>query len=158
MIENMRNYWTGLSAREKKLVALAALLATAMMAWLLARPAMALGMDSARAHQTAIEREGRVLAKAALLRMPAPAGRDPQASGAAEQYLAQSASEIGLSLSRNEKRGNQMNIAIAGGKAPVVTGWIAGLEGQGFIVDALTITPQADGTVALTADLHKAQP
>ncbi|HMN53275.1 MAG TPA: type II secretion system protein GspM [Sphingopyxis sp.] len=76
---------------------------------------------------------------------------------AVDQYLAQSAGEIGLTLDRNEARGQrQATIAIGAAKAPVLTGWLASLEGQGFIVDQLTITPAADGTVGMTAELRKA--
>lgn len=160
MMDNAKAAWAGLTTREQKLVALAALLALGVIFWLLMRPALALGMDVSGAHQAAVEREGRVAAKAALLRLPASAAPSVGGTlaGGAEQYFAQSASEIGLSLSRNEQRGKALHIAIADGKAPVVMHWIAGLEAQGFIVDALTITPQADGSAALTADLHRAQP
>ena len=48
-----------------------------------------------------------------------------------------------------------MTIAIATAKAPVLTDWLAGLEAQGFVVDQLTITPAADGTVGMTAELRK---
>ena len=75
---------------------------------------------------------------------------------AIDQYLSQSAGEIGLTLDRNEARGqNVAAIAIATAKAPVLTDWLAVLEGQGFVVDQLTITPAADGTVGMTAELRK---
>jgi len=75
---------------------------------------------------------------------------------AIDQYLAQSAGEIGLTLDRNEARGSgQATIAIATAKTPVLTDWLAALEGQGFVVDQLTITPAADGTVGMTAELRK---
>ncbi|HET6537330.1 MAG TPA: type II secretion system protein GspM [Sphingopyxis sp.] len=159
MMESIENYWQGLSSREKKLVALAVLLAGALLIWLLLRPAMAIGTDLARAHQTAVEREGRVMAKAAMLRRPATKMGGALSGAAAEQYLAQSASEIGMALSRNERRGERhFSIGIASGKAQAVVGWIAGLEEAGFVVDALTITPQADGSIGMTADLHRGAP
>ena len=75
---------------------------------------------------------------------------------AIDQFLAQSAGEIGLTLDRNEARGQgQATIAIATARAPVLTDWLASLEAQGFIIDQLTITPAADGTVGLTAELRK---
>ncbi|RYE06772.1 MAG: hypothetical protein EOP22_20175, partial [Hyphomicrobiales bacterium] len=75
---------------------------------------------------------------------------------AIDQYLAQSAGEIGLTLDRNEARGEgQATIAIATARATVLTDWLASLEGQGFVIDQLTITPAADGTVGLTAELRK---
>ena len=77
-------------------------------------------------------------------------------AGAIDQFLQQSAGEIGLTLDRNEARGaNQATIAIATAKAPVLTDWLAALEAQGFIIDQLTITPAADGTVGMTAELRK---
>ena len=90
-------------------------------------------------------------------------GRTPAKSVAAavdavaiDQYLAQSAGEIGLTLDRNEARGaGKATIAIAAAKAPVLVDWLASLEGQGFVVDQLTITPAADGTIGLTAELRK---
>src|SRR3546814_14122209 len=63
---------------------------------------------------------------------------------------------IGLTLDRNEARGaGKATIAIATARAPVLIDWLASLEGQGFIVDQLTITPAADGTVWLTAELRR---
>ncbi len=75
---------------------------------------------------------------------------------AIDQFLAQSAGEIGLTLDRNEARGTaQATIAIATAKAPVLNDWLAALETQGFVVDQLTVTPAADGTVGMTAELRK---
>lgn len=157
MTERLQNWWTALSARERWLVGIAAVLALGVILWGLGRPAVAAFIDLDSQHRAAIEREGRVAAKTQLL-----AQRPAQSLGAAvdaaqiDQYLAQSAGEIGLTLDRNEARGtDRATIAIATAKAPVLTDWLASLEGQGFIVDQLTITPAADGTVGLTAELRK---
>ena len=61
-----------------------------------------------------------------------------------------------VGVDRNEARGaGKATIAIAAAKAPVLVDWLASLEGQGFVVDQLTITPAADGTIGLTAELRK---
>lgn len=157
-MEALRDYWAGRSGRERLLLMVAAVLAAALLGGLLLRPMLALGGDAAARHQAAVEREGRFAAKLELLKAPASAQAGAavraDAGGDLAQILAQSAGEVGLTLSRNEAQGRGVRIAIAGGKVPVVMGWIAELETQGFAVEALDMTPQADGTAALTADVR----
>jgi general secretion pathway protein M len=157
MTDKLSNWWSGLSTRERWLVGIAGALALGVLLWGLARPAVAAFLDLESEHRAAIEREGRVKAKMQLLgRGPVKSGGTTADAGAIDQFLAQSAGEIGLTLDRNEARGaGQATIAIATAKAPVLIDWLASLEGQGFVVDQLTITPAADGTVGLTAELRK---
>jgi general secretion pathway protein M len=156
MTDKLRNWWSGLSQRERWLVGVAGVLALGVLIWGVARPAVAAFIDLESRHRAAIEREGRVKAKVQLLgRTPAKSGAAAAEAQAIDQYLAQSAGEIGLTLDRNEARGGGQAIAIATAKAPVLIDWLASLEGQGFVVDQLTITPAADGTVGLTAELRK---
>ncbi|WP_257543677.1 type II secretion system protein M [Sphingopyxis sp. DBS4] len=157
-MDAVKNWWGGLSMRERWLVGVAGVLALAVLGWVLGRPAVAAFADLESRHSAAIEREGRVAAKVQLLASrPATSVAAAVDAVAVDQYLAQSAGEIGLTLDRNEARGQgQATIAIATAKAPVLTDWLASLEGQGFIVDQLTITPAADGTVGMTAELRKA--
>lgn len=157
MRESVQNWWAGLTQRERWLVGVAAVLALAVLLWALARPAYAAFVDLETAHRAAVEREGRVAAKVRLLsRRPAPSVAAAVDAASIDQYLAQSAGEIGLTLDRNEARGaRQATIAIATAKAPVLIDWLAALEAQGFVIDQLSITPAADGTVGMTADLRK---
>lgn len=158
MMDGVKSWWAGLSMRERWLVGIAAMLGVAVLGWALGRPAVAAFFDLETRHRAAIEREGRVAAKVALLaQRPAKSVASAVDTIQIDQYLAQSAGEIGLTLDRNEARGDrQATVAIATAKAPVLTDWLAGLEGQGFVVDQLTITPAADGTVGMTAELRKA--
>ena len=157
MMDAVKNWWGGLSTRERWLVGVAGGLAALVLVWALGRPAVAAFADLESRHSAAIEREGRVAAKVQLLaQRPAKSLAAAVDATAIDQYLAQSAGEIGLTLDRNEARGSgQATIAIATAKAPVLTDWLASLEGQGFVVDQLTITPAADGTVGMTAELRK---
>ena len=157
MTERLQNWWAGLSQRERWLVGIAGLLALGVVLWGLGRPAVAAFIDLESRHRAAIEREGRVAAKVRLLaQRPARSVAASADAVAIDQYLAQSAGEIGLTLDRNEARGSgQATIAIATAKAPVLTDWLASLEGQGFIVDQLTITPAADGTGGVAAGLRR---
>ncbi|WP_422060395.1 type II secretion system protein GspM [Sphingopyxis sp.] len=157
MMDAVKSWWDGLSTRERWLVGVAGVLAVAVLGWSLGRPAVATFLDLENRHRAAIEREGRVAAKVQLFaQRPAKSVAAPVDAVAIDQFLAQSAGEIGLTLDRNEARGDrQATIAVATAKAPVLTDWIAGLEAQGFVVDQLTITPAADGTVGMTAELRK---
>ena len=157
MSERIAGWWQGLSSRERWLVGIAGLLALGVVLWLLGRPAYAAYGNLEADHRAAIEREGRVAAKVQLLtQRPAMRASAANEDVAIDQYLTQSAGEIGLTLDRNEARGQgQATIAIATAKAPVLADWLATLEGQGFVVDQLTITPAADGTVGMTAELRR---
>lgn len=157
MTDKLKDWWSGLSIRERWLVGIAGALALGVLIWGLARPAVAGFLDLESRHRAAIEREGRVKAKVQLLaRTPAKSAAAAAGAVAIDQYLAQSAGEIGLTLDRNEARGaGQATIAIATARAPVLIDWIASLEAQGFVVDQLTVTPAADSTVGLTAELRK---
>ena len=158
MMDAVKTWWLALSTRERWLVGVAGALALVVLGWAVGRPAAAAFFDLETRHRAAVEREGRVAAKVALLaQRPAKSAPSAVDAVAIDQFLAQSAGEIGLTLDRNEARGDrQATIAIATAKAPVLTDWLAGLEGQGFVVDQLTITPAADGTVGMTAELRKA--
>ena len=156
MTEGLRNWWTTLSQRERWLVGVAGVLALAVLGWALVRPAVAAFADLEERHRAAVEREGRVAAKVRLLAQRPASGSLAADPVAVDQYLAQSASEIGLTLDRNDARGTgQASIAVATAKAPVLIDWLAALEGQGFVIDQLAITPAADGTVGMTADIRK---
>ena len=157
MTEKLQNWWISLSVRERWLVGIAGVLALGVIIWGLGRPAYAAFTDLEARHRAAIEREGRMAAKVQLLaQRPAKPLTAALDAVAVDQYLAQSAGEIGLTLDRNEARGDrQATIAIATAKAPILTDWLAALEAQGFVVDQLTITPAADGTVGMTAELRK---
>lgn len=158
MTDRIASWWQGLSRRERWMVGVAGVLALAVLVWLLGRPAYAAFTNLEADHRAAIEREGRVAAKVKLLaqRPASPAAATANDGVAMDQYLTQSAGEIGLTLDRNEARGQgQATIAIATAKAPVLADWLASLEGQGFVVDQLTITPAADGTVGMTAELRR---
>ena len=157
MIERAQSWWAGLSMRERWLVGIAGALALAVLIWALGRSAYAAFADLESDHHAASEREGRVAAKIELLaRRPAKSVAAATDAVAIDQYLTQAAGEIGLTLDRNEARGpGQATIAIAAARAPVLTDWLASLEAQGFVIDQLTITPAADGTVGMTAELRK---
>lgn len=148
-------WWTGLSPRERVLIGVAAALALAVLLWLGAR-AMLAAMDTrAELHREAVARAARVEAKAAVLQTPA-ATEAALPAGSLDQWLAQSAGDTGLTLDRNEARGERLaTVAIGSARSPALLGWLTGLEGQGIVIDRLSITPGTDGSVAMTAELRQ---
>ena len=88
MMEAMKNWWGGLSTRERWLVGVAGLLAVAVLGWALGRPAVAAFLDLESRHRAAIEREGRVAAKVGLLsRRPAKSVAAAVDEVAIDKYL-----------------------------------------------------------------------
>ena len=155
MIASLTRWWQSLSAREQRLVGVAGALAAAVLLWLVLRPLVGYIAGLGDEHRLAVERAARVEAKAALLKDDA----GPTAttvSGSLDQWLAQSSGDTGLTLDRNEARGDSAaTVAIASARAPAVIGWLAQLEGQGLVIDRLNITPGTDGTVGLTAEVRR---
>lgn len=155
MIASLNRWWQALSLREKRLVGVAGALAAAVLLWLIVRPLVGYIDGLGDQHRLAVERAARVEAKAELLKNRiGPAA--PAVPGPLGQWLAQSAGDTGLTLDRNEARGDAAaTIAIASARAPALLGWLATLEAQGLVIDRLAITPGADGTVGVTAEVRQ---
>lgn len=164
MIGAISGWWQRLSLRERWLVGIAAALTAIVIGlFLIAFPIQSALVTAREAHGVALDRQAGIAARVAEIqnlearRASAPAA--PGASAAAlELVLAQGAAERGFTLSRNEPQGNDAaSIAIANGRAPALIGWISELESAGVLASDLTLRPNADGTVALTATLRRPQ-
>jgi general secretion pathway protein M len=155
MIASLTRWWQALSVREQRLVGVAGALAAAVLLWMILRPLVGYMYGLGDEHRLAVERAARVEAKAALLKN----GAGPTAGGVTgplDQWLAVSAGDTGLTLDRNERRGESAaTVTVASARAPAVIGWLAQIEGQGLVIDRLSITPGTDGTVGLTAEVRR---
>ena len=155
MIASLTRWWNALSGREKRLVGIAGALAAAVLLWLIVRPLLGYLGSLDEAHRAAVERAARVEAKAALLKSSA-APAATAVAGSLDQWLAQSAGDTGLTLDRNEARGEAAaTIAIASARAPALMGWLATLEAQGLVIDRVAVTPGTDGSVGVTAEVRR---
>ncbi|MDX2210857.1 MAG: type II secretion system protein GspM [Sphingopyxis sp.] len=155
MIASLTRWWQALSVREQRLVGVAGALAAAVLLWLILRPLVGYISGLGDEHKLAVERAARVEAKAALIK-GAAAPANARITGPLDQWIAVSAGDTGLSLDRNEARGDgAATLAIASARAPAVIGWLAQLEAQGLVVDRLTITPSTDGSVGVTAEVRR---
>lgn len=154
MMTGLQNWWGGLSQRERILVAAGATLALLVLAWLIGRGMIGALDAQAERHREAVARAARVEAKAALIAAPVQSATLP--AGPLDQWLAQSAGDAGLTLDRNDARGESLAaIAVSSARAPGLIAWLAGLEEQGLVFDRLSLTPGTDGTVALTAEVRR---
>lgn len=161
MTDAIRTWWGGLSLRERWLVGVAGALAAAVIGWLLVyaplRTALA---DAQEAHGVAIDRQAAIAARVAEIRQRESGGNrasTPASSAAITLLLAQQAAEQGLTLSRNDPAGTTgANIAVANVRAPLLATWLTRLEESGLTVTDLTLRPNADGTVAMTASIRRA--
>lgn len=156
MMIALQQWWTRLSPRERVLVGVAAALTILLLFWLLVR-ALLIGLDSqAEAQKLVFERAARIEAKAGLLAQPPERAATAAPAGPLDQIVAQLATDTGLTLDRNDPRGsNAAAIAIASARAPALITWLSGLEESGIIIERMAMTPGADGSVALTAEVRR---
>ena len=161
MTAAIRDWWDNLSLRERWLVSLAGLLASGLIAWFLIwLPLQSALSNAVEAHGIAIDRQAGIAARVAEIKRLEGGGAataDPASEAAVNLILAQSAAEKGLTLSRNDPVGQSgTSIAIANARAPSLATWLMELESTGVTAQDLTIRPNADGTVALTATMQRA--
>lgn len=161
MNDAIRQWWDGLSLREQWLVGIAASLATAVLGWLLIYAPLRTALASAReANAVAIDRQASISARVAAIRQIESRGPRPMdkkgGMAAVTLALGQSANEQGFTLSRNDPVGNDgATIAVTAARAPVLSVWLAGLEADGYSLNDVSIRPNADGTVAMTATIRR---
>lgn len=156
MIAAVRNWFVALTERERLLVSIAALLAAAVVLIFGIVLPLSRAHDAAHLrHRAAIEASARLLAGLELLNsQPASSGAT---SGPLAQVAATSADAAGLVLQTNQPRGSDATtIAIPAARPSAALVWIDGLASRGVVVESLTMTPAADGSVSVNATMRQA--
>lgn len=157
MMARAKLWFAGLTARERTLVSIALGLAAAVL--LVFGIVLPLGAahDAAHLrHSAATQASARLLAQLAALEAPAP----PRSSlaGPLAQVVAASADSAGFVLQSNQPRGDDATLVVVPtARPPAALAWLDGLAAQGVVLESLTMTPAADGTVAINATLRRAQ-
>ncbi len=153
MTDNLRDWWTGRTPRQRILLMVLAALVAAMIAWLgIWRPVNSF-LDTARTAQgEALDRLSRTQA------MVAEAKRVGKGEAGAAldvgAVINQSAIEAGFTLAKNEQRQpGAFAIAISAAKSRALFIWLGGLERQGIVAQSATIRANGDGTVSFDAVL-----
>lgn len=156
--QSMRDWFAGLSRRERLLVGLAGGLAALVVG--LYGVVLPLGAvhDAAHArHRDAVFASSRVLARLETLETAPDAPRS--AGGTVSQAVAAAADAQGLVLQANTARGNdgaQISVPTAAPGAALAL--LDTLAAEGIAAEHVTITPSADGSVSLSAALRRAVP
>jgi general secretion pathway protein M len=158
MIVMVRTWYGGLTARERVLVTVAAGLALAVV--LVFGIVLPLGRahDAAHIrHRQAVEASSRLLAQLAVLEAPTP--RRAALSGPVAQVVAASADSAGFVLQSNQPRGAEGTLVVVPTARPsAALAWLDSLAAQGIVLESLTMTPAADGSVSVNASLRRAAP
>ena len=155
MIDAARNWFAGLSRREKILVSIAGLLLAGLVGYYGVAKPMAGAMTAAQErYASAVERQARIEAKVAALLQPVD-GETVKFSGAIDAFVGQSAGETGIAVaSVTPQPGNRVNLVVESAKPTALFGWLARIERDGVAVESLSINPAGNGTLSATMTLR----
>ena len=155
MIATVQGWFVGLTPRERTLVVVAGGLAAAIV--LVFGIVLPLGRahDAAHIrHRAAVEASSRLLAQVAALE--APATTRPTLAGPVSQIIATSADSAGFVLQSNQAQGAEAaTIAVPTARPSAALAWLDSLSAQGIVLENLTMTPAADGSVSVNASLRR---
>ena len=154
----MRTWYDGLTGRERGLVAVAAGLALVVIFVFGIVLPLGRAHDAAHLrHRQAVEASSLLLAQIAALEAPAP--RRATLAGPVAQVVATSADSAGFVLQSNQSRGAEAaTIVVPTARPSAALAWLDTLAGQGIVLESLTMTPAADGSVSVNASLRRAAP
>lgn len=159
MIAAFNLWWDAKAPRERWLLGIAgALAAIVLLVFGIIMPLQRAINSANEAHAIAIDRQAGIAARVAAIR---DLERQPRAATTATQAnldiaIAQAAAERGFTLARSTAQGpNAVDMAISNARAPALIAWLADLESAGIIAADLTMRPNADGTIAMTATLRR---
>lgn len=155
-MSGIAQWWSGLSDRERRLMAVMLAILALFVAWLgVWRPIHSAIDDGWATYGAAVDRNAAVRARLAQL------GRLPVRGNAAEavnveQFVTQSAAEAGLTLDRSAAQGSgRLAVTIGSARAGALLAWLSALEARGVVVETLSMTPAATpGTVSAQAVLR----
>ena len=156
MIETVQSWFAGLTARERTLVSIAgALVAVIALVFGIALPLGHAHNAAQVRHRAAVETSSRLLAQLAVLETPV--STSATLVGPVSQVLATSADSAGFVLQSNQARGAEAaTIVVPTARPAAALAWLDALAAQGVILESLTMTPAADGSVSLNAELRRA--
>ena len=157
MIATVQTWFAGLTGRERALVSIAgALVAAIVLVFGIVLP-LGSAHDAAHVrHRAAVEASSRLLAQLAALE--APAARRATLAGPVSQVLAASADSAGFVLQSNQAQGAEAaTIAVPTARPAAALAWLDSLAAQGLVLDSLTMTPAADGSVSVNASLRRVE-
>lgn len=149
----LTTWFAGRSLREKRLILVMLALAVVTLVWAAALP-LRNAVSSARTrHVDAVVRLGRTLTAVDELRRAQRAGIVPLAGDLGDTVRAR-ADAAGFALASLDRDGERVRIGIATARPGPLLRWIGEIEAAGVLVEAVSITPNADQTVAVQMTLR----
>lgn len=149
MTARLKALWLARTDRERWLLGMMLALAALVLAWLLILRPLGDMLSAAK------QRHGESVAALAEARAQAAAigglekNRPAAIAGPIDAAVAAAASAAGFQLSGLQPEGpGRVSLAIGAAKPQALFGWIAQLEGQGFIVERLTASSNPDRTLS----------
>lgn len=152
----LRDCWSALSDRERRLVTILLVIVGGMILWLgIWRPVRAGITNGWSRYDAAVDANASVRANLRLLRVRA--GKSAHHDAPIGQNVAQSASEVGLTLDRSAAQGEgRLAITIGSARAGAALAWLTGLEAHGVRVETISMIPGATlDTVTVQAVLRE---
>ena len=149
----LKNWFARLSLREKRLVLLMFAVALPVLLWLAVwRPLSAEYDEALEDYRLALDRNGRIAAMTGN-----PAGEIPPApviDGALSEWLLTHAAEHELVLARTEDvSSDRAEVAMGAASPAEAARWLTALEAEGLRIEALELTPTANGGIDMIATI-----
>lgn len=156
MIGLFKNWFQALSRRERILIAiLAFLLAATIIFYGIVRPLSVALDDAEQAYITAIDRQGRIETKAAMLKAPLKQNINP-VTGDLGVFISQYAGEEGFAVGRlDPQTDDSVIIAIDAAKPAALFGWLSKLEARGITIRELSVNAGGNETVSAIITLKR---
>lgn len=151
----LKAWYAARSLREQRMILVMLLLAAVTLVWGLVVIPVRDGLSGARARQQdAVERLGRTLNAVAAVKAAQRGGATAVTAPLADSVRAR-AEEAGFALATlDEQEGGRVRFSIATARPPALFAWIAELERSGMLVEAASVTPNGDWTVAAQLTLR----
>lgn len=148
MTERFVQWWAGRSQRERALLIVMGALAVPVLLWLLFLLPLDRALENARTeHWAATQRLIQVRGDAEALKGASGAARE-----AARVIAERSAAAAGFVPSRLETATDgRVSLTLPSAKPAALSRWIAALDAEGLFVEAMSLRPNPDGTVAVDA-------
>ena len=150
-------WWDGRTPRERRMLAVMAVLLAAVLAWLtVVRPALTWRAEAA--HQRALAEADLAFVRAGLGQLaPRRAGTPvPVDAGGLEPLVLQTAEAAGLTVTTGMDPSGRLGFRIANGSSAAVFGWLAGLQtAHGVEVVSLGVVENTDATLQVEGGLAR---
>jgi general secretion pathway protein M len=157
MMDALKSWWQGLSARERVMLSVMAAVLVAVFLWLgVWRPGVKARGDAATRLEAMVSARERVVGQAAWLSSHPSVEGSP--SVAPVDLIANAAQATGFELVRNVAEADgRVSIEIASARTPALLQWLRAIEKQGLVADSGQMIPRSDGTLGVTLTLKRAQ-